>query len=332
MLVFGQGLRRATLAAAVIGYCGTFNPAGAQTAAPAAPTARIGAALQNITTLVRPGQVGYATFWDGNKYVQCRRTPERALRCEAAGASMQPSLKPVLTGKRLSRLVALGWALDPSFGNYVQTFAADLSTARVADRIWQVLTEAYGANEADFEFSTAWVKDVPCPPRNGYTQNLAGSVNDAPSMRPTAIRGCFYKPPNDASQIARSAAELISIYGPRITAEVQRLRINVTRHVYVVFDAGIGYVQCMPETPNPVFYCEAQSAESWAALAAILTPERVAKLHAAGYADPGRAPNYWKSYPFDKFSDAAIATEILTLLHEVYGYTGAEKLEIMTER
>ena len=78
-------------------------------------------------------------------------------------------------------------------------------------------------------------------------------------------------------------------------------------------------------------YCEAQSAESWPALTTILTDERVARLRAAGYADPGRAPNYWKSYPLDKFNDAAIAGKVLTILHEVYGYSGATKLKIVTE-
>ena len=63
----------------------------------------------------------------------------------------------------------------------------------------------------------------------------------------------------------------------------------------------------------------------------ILTDERVARLRAAGYTDPGRSPNYSKSYPLEKFSDVAIATELLTILHEVYGYTGPTKLKVLTE-
>jgi hypothetical protein len=110
------------------------------------------------------------------------------------------------------------------------------------------------------------------------------------------------------------------------------LRINLTRRVYVVFDAGIGYVQCMPETAPPAMFCEAQSKESWPALAAILTPERVARLHRVGYQDPGRTPNYWKTYPLDKFADAAIANELLTILYDVYVYTGAAKLKVKTEQ
>jgi hypothetical protein len=294
-------------------------------------SARIEEALQNITTLVRSGRIGYATFWDGNKYVQCRRMPERELRCEAAGTSMQLSLRNVLAGDRLSRLAALGWVLDPSFGNYVQTFPANMSSARVADHILRTLTEAYGADAAALELNTKWVADVPCPPRSGFSQNLAGSVNDARSMQATAVYDCSYTPTSKTPQTASSAAELIAIYGATITAEIQRLRINAAHEVFAIFGAGIGYVQCMPETPPPALYCEAQSVESWPALAAIVTPERVARLHSAGYADPGRAPNYWKLYSFDKITDAAIASEILTILHEVYGYTGAQELKISTK-
>lgn len=323
---FGFRRRLAAFAGAVIAFWGATSPSVAQSAG-----SRVDEALQNITTLVRPGRVGYATFWDGNKYIQCRRMTDRNLRCEAAGTSMQPSLKSVLTGESLNRLAALGWALDPSFGNHVQIFPADLPTDRAADHILRALAEAYAANVNDLDVATSWVNDIPCPPRNGPSQNLAGSVNDAPSMRATSVRTCFYTPPATTPQTASSAAELIAIYGASTTAEIQRLRINATRRVYAVFDAGIGYIQCAPEVPPVAIYCEAQSAESWAALTTVLTPERVARLHNAGYADPGRAPNYSKSYSFDKFKDAAIASEILTILHEVYGYTGATKLKTTTE-
>ena len=95
--------------------------------------------------------------------------------------------------------------------------------------------------------------------------------------------------------------------------------------------AGIGYVQCMPDKAPPSIYCEAQSADSWPALTAVLTPDRVALLHAAGYEDPSRGPNYSKTYAADQFADAAIARELLTILHEVYGYAGLPKLKVDTE-
>src|SRR4051812_2922168 len=57
---------------------------------------RVEVALNNIVALQRPQQDGLATFWDGNKYIQCRRMPEQALRCESAGTLMQPSLARIL--------------------------------------------------------------------------------------------------------------------------------------------------------------------------------------------------------------------------------------------
>src|SRR6476646_11969104 len=117
-----------------------------------AASLRVEAALDNIATLSRPREDGYATIWDGNKYVQCRRLPDRNLRCEAAGTFMQSSLERVLTPERLARLTALGWRLDPSFGNYVQIFPADAAPGFVAAKILQVLGEAYDADLASWRF------------------------------------------------------------------------------------------------------------------------------------------------------------------------------------
>lgn len=128
-----------------------------------------------------------------------------------------------------------------------------------------------------------------------------------------------------------SAQLLIDLYGPRATAEIQRLHANLERNVFVVFDAGIGYIQCKPQTAPDAIYCEAQSAESLPALASVLTPDRLARLQGAGYAEPGGAQNFAKTYPLDKYDDAAIAGEVITLLHDAYGYNGAEQLTIKTE-
>ena len=46
-------------------------------ASPQTTQSLIEATLDNITNLNRPGQDGYATVWDGNKYVQCRRLADR---------------------------------------------------------------------------------------------------------------------------------------------------------------------------------------------------------------------------------------------------------------
>jgi hypothetical protein len=116
-----------------------------------------------------------------------------------------------------------------------------------------------------------------------------------------------------------------------VTAEIQRLRVNARRRVFAVFEAGIGYVQCEPDISPPTIYCEAQSADSWQALASVLTPDRVNRLHDLGFADPGRAPNYWKNYPTEQIDDASIARELLTVLHDVYGYNGQPTLNVKTE-
>jgi type III secretion system-like peptide-binding chaperone len=152
-------------------------------ASPQTTQSLIEATLDNITNLNRPGQDGYATIWDGNKYVQCRRLPDRGLGCEAAGALMQSSLERVLSPERAARLIALGWRLDPSFGNYVQVFPADTASSLLADKIARVLREAYDADVADLEVQSTWIQSEPCPPRNGPSQNLAGIVNDAPWVR-----------------------------------------------------------------------------------------------------------------------------------------------------
>lgn len=279
-------------------------------------------ALENIVAIRRPGQVGYATVWDGNKYVQCYSISAEATRCEAAGSLMQPSLKHVM---RPDDLIALGWVEDDSFGNFVRTFPAAAGPADIAAAAVAALIEAYDARPEWLEVQTQWLPEADCPPRNGPTQNLAGMINDMPA----AVVACSYEEAVMLKATALAASP--ALYGPAIAAEIQRLRINGTEPVFAVFDAGIGYVQCAPDDASSTIYCEAQSAESWPALATILTPERVGLLHAAGYSDPGRSPNYWKNYTVGDETDLAIAKEILTLLRDVYGFTGDWGLEVHTD-
>lgn len=310
------------------------------------PQSRIDAALENVETINRPHKDGYATIWEDNFYVQCSPKPGTAFRCEAAGARLQPSLDHILTPERIARLNALGWDLDPSFGNYVKTFPPKTSRADVSAAILQALMEGYDANPNSLETGSDWIDQAACPPRNGYSQNLAGLVNDDPSMASAAIHSCSYTPPLDLqTEIASTTANapgndkeiekrLLKIYERRIADEIQRLRINKERSPFIVMTMRDGYFQCMPDridTP-PVFYCEAQSIDSWGGLAAILTPERIGRLHDAGYADPGRTQNYWKNYPMDRYDNRAIAGEIITLMHEAYGYEGLPPLSFSTEK
>ena len=329
--MYTERLLTAVSATTVVALLFSSGPGFA--ASPRTSQSHVQAALDNITTLSRLREDGYATMWDGNKYVQCRRLPDRSLRCEAAGTLMQSSLERVLTPERVVRLTALGWRLDPSFGNYVQTFPADAASSFVAEKILQVLGEAYEADIAELEVQSTWVPTEPCPPRNGPGQNLAGIISNAPSMAAMAVHACAYRPTSNlgANLPANSADELIGFYGAKVTAEIQRLRVNARRRVFAVFEAGIGYVQCEPDISPPTIYCEAQSADSWQALASVLTPDRVNRLHDLGFADPGRAPNYWKNYPTEQVDDASIARELLTVLHDVYRYNGQPTLNVKTE-
>jgi hypothetical protein len=307
----------------------------AQTSQDQAVREKLAAAISTIAVLERPGRDNLATVWDGNKYIQCRRMSDRSLRCEAAGSLMQVSLSHVLTPERIGRLAAMGWTLDPSFGNYVRIFPAAMPAAEVADKLLAALAQGYDADIQNLEIETTSIRSEPCPPRNGPSQNLAGLINDAPSMARSAVHGCAFKAkpgePERKLSPGSTTAELIELYGPMVTAEIRRLRINMHHRVFAVFDTGLGYVQCETQTEPESFYCEAQSADSWPPLAAVLTPDRIALLHAAGFADPGRAPNYSKTYAADAIDDASLARAVLTLLHDVYGFYGASKLTVKTE-
>ena len=296
---------------------------------------KVEAAIATIRALERPGRDNLATVWDGNKYVQCRIMRDRSLLCEAAGNLMQPSMERILTPERIGRLAAMGWQLDPSFGNYTETFSPEMSALEIAGKILEALSQGYDADTRNLEVETSSIRSEPCPPRNGPSQNLAGMISDAPSMRAVSIHACAYAPADSGPPRKlgpdATAADLIQLYGPRVTVEIQRLRVNMRRHAYAVFDAGLGYVQCGTDSEPDGFYCEAQSADSWPALAAVLTDARIARLHALGFADPGRAPNYSKTYPAKDTNDSDLANEVLTILHDVYGYYGATKLAVETE-
>jgi hypothetical protein len=305
---------------------------------PSPKAALVEAALLNVLSLNRPGEDGYATVWDGNKYVQCRPDNDGGFRCEAAGSSMQPSLDQVLTPSKTAILGSLGWMLDMHFGNYVRTFPAATRRSLVASEIIRTLVSAYDADPNTLEVETDWVRSEPCPPRNGPSQNLAGMVNDAPSMKTTSVHACGQLISADlgfdpTTALGKSTASaILSIEEIEIAGEIDRLRINLHRSVHVLFDIDIGYIQCQPETAPEAIYCEAASAYSWPALAGVLTPDRVARLHATGYADPGRAQNYSKTYPLTQFSDQAIAQELLQLLRDAYGYNGGWAIKIETEK
>jgi hypothetical protein len=320
----------AAATALVIAFPDALPPAAAQTADGRA-VKKIEAALANMLALTRPRQDGLATIWDGNKFVQCRKREIPTIRCEATGTLMQPSLAGVLTPEHIGRLATLGWRRHEEFGNYVRDCPGTVTAADLTRHVIAALRDGYDADIARVEVATDWIPSMACPPRSGPSQNLAGSINGSRTMSMVAIYACRYVPPAAAPKVT-SRDDLIGAYGLRAAAEIQRLRVNIERQIYVVLATGTGYVQCAPHTSPPAVYCETQSAESWPALARLVTPDHFARLRALGFAEPGRSPNYAKTYPLDRHSDAAIAEELLTVLYDVYGYTGSPALQFKSER
>jgi hypothetical protein len=189
--ILGPALKAAGLAVLVVL---ALIPAGKAWAEPASTAPKVIEALDNVRNLTRPQQDGYATIWEGDKYVQCHALSDQSLSCEAAGALMQPALEGLLSPERKRRLTALGWRLDPSFGAYTQIFPPGVALDKVADRILASLSQGYDADLTFLEVQTRWVGHQACPPRRGLGQNLAGIVDDSPTMAPTAVHGCAYKP------------------------------------------------------------------------------------------------------------------------------------------
>lgn len=317
-------LVRAALAVALL-----LSAVGVAIAASADDDARIEQALHNVLTLERPGKTGLATIWVANAWVQCRRLLNRALRCEAAGLLMQPSLARILTPAQIADLDRLGWRIDPAFGNYVRTFDGSHTLADVARSIRAILVDIYRTDPYAIELSTDWLPWELCPPRSGPRQNLAGSINGSKRMAGVVIHACSYTPP--ATPVAGTLEQLIASAGPRISAEIERLHINHLKSVFVVVDFDFAYVQCAPDPETDGIYCETASADSQAALGIFLTPERIARLHRHGFNDPGLTPNFWKIYATGSIKADAVAADLLAVIYDVYEYRGEAPFKYSTE-
>jgi hypothetical protein len=280
-----------------------------------------------------------ATVWDGNAYIQCRRLGDGTWRCEAAGSLMQSSLRHVLTPERIDRLHQFGWRLDPSFGNYVQDFAADLPPEEIAAVLLTSLVQAYCVVVGRLEFQSWRVGKARYLPRNGPSQNLAGLINDARSMASTAIRaGCYVPAPEvpepslEAGEPVGRASDLLDRFGTRIASEIARLQKKLnSRRAFLIMQTDTGYIQCRPEWEERAICCEAISADSWPALAGILTESRIAHLDAAGFERPGLRQNYWRHYKVADYDSATVANALLTVLHKAYGCDITSKITLCTE-
>ncbi len=201
------------------------------------------------------------------------------------------------------------------------------------------LAQGYGADITGLEVKNSWIAHEACPPRHGPSQNLAGMIDNAAEMAPSAIHACAYVPKPQPSEALLQPldpkaplADHFRRYDTMVMREVKRLKDNIGgARIFLVLDTGRGYVQCEPQSESRALYCEAQSVDSDPALKNVLTPDREAILHAAGFDDPGPTQNYSRIYPIDKFDSIAIADALLTILHDVYGYAGTPPLDVVRE-
>lgn len=290
-------------------------PGWAATAGAAqSPQDALAAAIAAVRGAQRPGYDQLATVRDGAALIQCRASADQGalLDCEAASGETTPD--------RINRLERRGWLPVSIDGGYTRIFGPRAPDQEVAGQIMAALAEGYAADPTRLKVATSAAPSPPCPARAGPDQTVAGA--------------CAYTPPLHEPPVLGPGAttdDIVETYAHEVRTEIARLRASRGRRAFAVFDAKAGYIQCETRPSADGLYCEAQSAESWRALAPVLTPERVALLHAAGYADPGPAPNYSKTYPPGSDDDMATAREILTLLHQVYGYDGLDPIAITTE-
>ena len=126
---------------------------------------------------------------------------------------------------------------------------------------------------------------------------------------------------------APGAARLIARDGARLGAAMTWLRGDPRRGLYVFFTPDT-YVECRPGPARGTIDCLAPCPDAWPWLEKVLTPQRIARLHAAGYADPG--VEYSKEYLAGEPADV-IAAELIALLHDAYDYRGMPPLILTAE-
>jgi hypothetical protein len=321
-------------------------PAAAADEAP--PAERIAAGAHTVLVPRYPGWDGVLTVSSGDFFVQClNQAKSRAWRCDAPGLEGEPWLRHVLTPERQRRLIALKFRPDAEFGNFVARITRKTSIDSLADRLLQVLAEAYGVAPDDVNVKSEWLPALPCHPRLQAGYSRAGSIR-TPSwgFAQDATAGCGtrfnapFDPLNnedlDAPMPGAPPAgeiDLVARYAQPMADELRRvMEAKKSDKAFAIFAAASAYVQCDYNDDDRRIYCEAASDDAvGASIARILTPERRQKLADAGYNPPGKVMNFWRFFPLDQYELPAIAKALLAVLHDVYGYGGAPDLTVTRE-
>jgi hypothetical protein len=174
----------------------------------------------------------------------------------------------------------------------------------------------------------------------GFGQSLNGIVAPPSALGMTALGSAYSPPKHIATTLLPpiaptpipklTAPDLVAIYKSQLERQLQRLKTKSDHDLFIIMDSESGYIQFRMDLENRIIFCEAASVKSSPLIAQRLTHGNIARLHKAGFADPGVTPNYWKIYPLERFTDAAIAEETISLMHNVYNYEGGQPINILT--
>ncbi len=286
---------------------------------------------------------GLLTIRDDNQFIQCLASHFLPTwECEAAGFEGQPWLHHVLTMERQASLAALGFRPDPKSGNFVIRPAKSTPPGTMADLLYDALTEGYGVKPEDIDVSAERLPARRCHQRIMANHQLGGLIRTPTiGLKSDAAKGCGMDTNYDAENYDDPAAVVPAAQGidvdarylPPMTAELQRLeKAGKGINDFSIFITGPAYVQCMHDAEGKRMYCEAVSEDAVGKpIERILTPERKAKLIAAGFAPPGKTMNYSRFYPADEYDMPALAKVLLGILKDVYGYQGEPPMDLTTE-
>lgn len=331
--------------ACMIALLGSILLLGTARAEPTPKTA-INEGIAAVLLVTNDKADGILTVSESNLYVQCLDShllPQ--WRCEAAGIEGQPWLRGVLTPEHQAKLAALGFLPDPETGNFVAQPPKAIAPETLAGTILQVLTDIYGAKPEEIDVKAEKLRASRCHRRikPGHDRGRAiltrsiGFKQDAEKTCKLKSHTGETRDANDADDDdtdpapAAPGIDVDARYLAPMAAELDRVR-RAGPNAHVIFIATPTYVQCLHDSEGKRMYCEAASEDAVGkSLAHILTPERTAKLIAAGFAPPGRTMNYSRFYPEAEYNMPLLAKALLRVLKEAYGYQGAPPMNVATE-
>ena len=237
----------------------------------------------------------------------------------------------------------LGFEPDPKIGNFLARIPKTIEPQAMAAQLYGALTEGYGVKPEDIKVKAEELPARRCHQRIMANHELGGLIRTptiglARDVAPGCEIAANYDAANyDDPKAVIPPAQGIDVdarYLPAITAELQRLeKLRDDVEAFSIFIAGPAYVQCQHDDAGKRMYCEAVSEDAVGKpIERILTPERKAKLSAAGFAPPGKTMNYSRFYPADQYDMPTLAKTLLGILKEVYGYQGAPPMTLTTEK